>query len=564
MNNLRNNRNNKINSSKFPVLIVMNTLKENEQDQAIADDPILSAAQKHFRLTYLFPYQRLVIQNILDAWKTIESEDNEKDTMDRQVVILPTGAGKSLCFMLPGALLPGITLIVFPLLALMADQLRRITDAGLKGIMLRGGQSREEREAVWKELESGEVNFLLTNPETLQNPAILPRLKGCNIIHGVIDEAHTVNEWGKSFRPSYLELGKTLHELNIPIITAFTATASKEVLEGIEELVFPGESAHRIIGNPDRENINYSIIPTICPEYDLARLLFPLDRNGSFNPGVLSRPAIVFCQSRTSAELTARSLREVSGESDIFFYHAGLTRDEKTKIEEWFFSSDNGILTATCAYGMGVDKSNIRTVIHREPPSTVEAYLQESGRGGRDKNPAKAVMLIPWKPISGTAAKNKGRGKKVPEEAAEKLSARESAFMEGINNTSGCRRDTYLRLLGAETEYCAGCDYCRRDIQTIPRGAEELLTLLKRNPGIYTKRQIKFLLPGEGSAQIREDGLYCSREFARLQNWSPDQVGDALSILEQTGLTLRIERFALKGKWKLSSCGKQVIKNLTV
>ncbi|MBI9104354.1 MAG: ATP-dependent DNA helicase RecQ [Spirochaetales bacterium] len=537
-------------------------------------DALLDIGCSRFGITYLFPYQRLVIQNIMDSAALLETRpagyiapelspactsdtDTDTDSRSNQIVILPTGAGKSLCFMLPGALLPGITLIIFPLLALMADQLRRIERSGLKGVMLRGGQEKTERDVIWKELDTGKVNFILTNPETLKGPNVMARLKNLPLIHAVIDEAHTVNEWGKSFRPSYLELGKTLKELKVPIVTAFTATASPEVMLGIKEILFPGQDVHTITGNPDRENITYRIIPTICPEYDLSRFLLPILQDGSPNPEVLPRPAIVFCVSRTSAELTAARLRNASGEKDIYFYHAGLSREEKTAIEEWFFSSENGILASTCAYGMGVDKSNIRTVIHREPPCTVEAYLQESGRGGRDRQPAMAVMLLPWDPRGEI---KDGQSKIAGSSEEPQLPPREAAFREGIRNNGRCRREVFIELLGGESEYCAGCDVCDARIQKTPRGAAEIMKILKHLPRYYNKRELQFLLAGRGSTIIREENLYLGRYFGLLKEWEPDQIADALIVMQKSGMINKGKKGVLRGKLRLTKKGKYILK----
>ncbi|MBE6345302.1 MAG: DEAD/DEAH box helicase, partial [Spirochaetaceae bacterium] len=167
-------------------------------------------------------------------------EENDIVNKGKQVVLLPTGAGKSLCFMVPGLLLENPTLIIYPLLALMSDQLRRIEEKGLKVAIFRGQQSQEEREENFKKLDSG-AKFILANPEILNSEKILQRLKKYNIIHTAIDEAHCVSEWGDSFRPSYLELGRIIQFLEIPVVTAFTATASAPVLKRITEILFNGE-----------------------------------------------------------------------------------------------------------------------------------------------------------------------------------------------------------------------------------------------------------------------------------------------------------------------------------
>ena len=352
--------------------------------QNIFPDPLASLAKKHFGIDYLFPFQRLAVFNILEAagvpgfapeprTNPVTGEPEIPDTRPHQIIILPTGAGKSLCFMLPALLLKGATLVVFPLLSLIADQARRLTEAKMQPGILRGEQSKAEREEVWRGVESGKIKMVLTNPETALSPKVLPKLREQNIQHLVIDEMHTVSEWGESFRPVYLEIGRLAQEACIPLVTAFTATASPLILEKVKKIVFPGLSPNIITANPDRPNISYRVIPCLSKNHELVNLLreekevtlrtlgvqrkkrkkslaSPRTLHGSL-PGI-KRPAIVFCSSRTGTELTAALLRRRLREDQIYFYHTGLTKEEKAKIEKWFFDSDDGILTATCAYGI--------------------------------------------------------------------------------------------------------------------------------------------------------------------------------------------------------------------
>ncbi|MEW5817337.1 MAG: DEAD/DEAH box helicase, partial [Spirochaetota bacterium] len=342
---------------------------------SISNDPLTVLAKKHFHIDYLFPYQRLVISNILEAagvpgfapepgTNPLTGEPEVIDTKPHQIVILPTGAGKSLCFMLPASLLEGPTLVIFPLLSLIADQARRLIEAGMKPGILRGGQSRTEREAVWKDVKSGKSRMILTNPETVLHPPVLAKLKELNIKHLVIDETHIVSEWGETFRPVYLDIRRIAAEASVSVVTAFTATASPIILEKIKAILFPDTSPNIVFANPDRPNIRYSVIPTLSKDHTLTELFQP----GS--PRAATRPALIFCRSRSGAEMTAHMLRERTGEKGIYFYHAGLEKEEKAEIEKWFFPSQDGVLASTCAYGMGVDKPDIRTVIHRDiPPS---------------------------------------------------------------------------------------------------------------------------------------------------------------------------------------------------
>jgi ATP-dependent DNA helicase RecQ len=342
----------------------------------VREDPLGNAVSSLFGLSYLFPYQRLVVANILEAaeaagltlnWPGSKQSglsicaDNEKvndeeqptdrGCLGRQIVILPTGAGKSLCFQLPAMIIEGLTLVIYPLLSLMADQKRRLDEKGFSPVVLRGGQSKEERDEIWKKLESGESKFIISNPEVLLTEQVIKHFERIKIVHIVIDEAHCVSEWGESFRPSYLEINKIINYISaangcaIPLITAFTATASAPVLEKIKKYVFGEIEAHQIVGNPDRPNIAYAAKGCIVRDLAARDLLV---QN--------ARPAIVFCSSRPGTENLARYLRISLGEMDmdwhneIRFYHAGLSREEKSDVEKWFMGNNRAVLCATCAY----------------------------------------------------------------------------------------------------------------------------------------------------------------------------------------------------------------------
>ncbi|MDR1428977.1 MAG: RecQ family ATP-dependent DNA helicase, partial [Spirochaetaceae bacterium] len=445
-------------------------------------DPLSRAAKVLFGLDYLYPYQRLVIANILEAacvagkrvrwpWEGGNGDGPEADggalsdapegalsgaaeiedsgEMGRQLVILPTGAGKSLCFQLPAQLLEGPTLVIYPILSLMADQERRLASLGFAPVQIRGGQSAGEREELFRRIRSGESRFIIANPEVLITPKVLKELESLNIFHLVIDEAHCVSEWGESFRPSYLEIHSIIKASRCPLVTAFTATASSPVLEGIERRVFGGGGVHRVIGNPGRINISYEAKGCILKNIAVRDLLI-----------ARKRPAIVFCSSRKGTETLSRYLRfelegtAAKGQSEIYFYHAGLEREEKKNVETWFLGSQEGVLCATCAFGLGVDKADIRTVIHRDCPSTVEAYLQESGRAGRDGKNAEALLLF---------------GPDDERRLARMGGVQKERFLRLLDyarNSERCRRKTLLSLLDYQGEaeipdgFC--CDVCER------------------------------------------------------------------------------------------------------
>ncbi|MDR2176453.1 MAG: RecQ family ATP-dependent DNA helicase [Treponema sp.] len=498
-------------------------------------DPLGDKAKEFFGLPYLFPYQRLVISNILEA---AGSPEDDQDSMGCQIVILPTGAGKSLCFQLPAMLLPGPTLVLYPILSLMADQERRLRERSFEPALLRGGQSGEERAALWEKIRSGKSRFIIANPEVLLTPKVMTVLGGLDIAHVVIDEAHCVSEWGESFRPSYLRIGEIIAACETgaaceagenpvtrgrrPLVTAFTATASAQVLEKIQSYIFGGRGAHRIIGNPDRSNISYAAQGCILKDLAVRDLI---SRN--------DLPAIVFCSSRGGTEKLARYLREsFSGGPlgrEIRFYHAGLSRDEKTAVEQWFLGNPRAVLTATCAYGMGVDKADIRTVIHRDCPPSVEAYLQESGRAGRDGKPSRAYLL--WGP------EDQRRVERAGNEGARR---RILSLLDYARDTTHCRREALLALLDYQgsgekpPENC--CDICEGRARPELREETGLLCFFRRNPRAYS--------PEEAAA--------CLGDMEQF-GWSAGEVKLALEELIRLK-KLRIARDPLwKGKITLPS-----------
>jgi ATP-dependent DNA helicase RecQ len=503
----------------------------------MADDPVTNAAKELFGFSYLFPYQRLVIANILEAaaaagidihWPADEtlaengndcaSDCSDRESLGRQIVILPTGAGKSLCFQLPAMLMEGPTLVIYPILGLMADQERRLAEKGFSPVTLRGGQSKEERDEIWRKLRAGESKFIIANPEVLLTPPVLSRLKEIGIIHIVIDEAHCVCEWGESFRPSYLEIRKIIEAASSPLVTAFTATAGTAVLDKIEEYIFGGPVC-RVIGNPDRKNISYAAKGCILRNLAVRDLVL-----------LNKRPAIVFCSSRQGTENLALYLRIEATERalpwrrEIRFYHAGLSREEKKETEAWFLYNKDAILVATCAFGLGIDKADVRTVIHRDCPPSVEAYLQESGRAGRDGEPSKALLL--WGPDddrSLSRAKTEADKKRI------------SSLLTYARDTKKCRREALLDLLDYEGERdspgSSCCDVCDDQPDTRLREEHSLLDFFRRNKRCYSSAE-------------------AAKVLARSENifWSEEDAGEAIDYLVKTGKIGRANNLLWKNR----------------
>ncbi len=477
-------------------------------------DPIAALAERDFGLKYLYPIQRLVIANVL------EGAD--------QIVVLPTGAGKSLCYQLPSRLLPGLTLVVVPLLSLLEDQLARCRSVALPAEALRGGQAAEERRRIAKRAALGELGLLYTTPEALATAGVGELLRGLRVAHAVVDEAHCVAEWGPEFRPAYLRLGRAFRRLGVGTLSAFTATASPETLKSVRAHLFAGRAPLLVQADPDRPNLRYAFREVLSKKRALSLLLREA-----------ARPALVFCRSRPSAESAARLLRRRLGGAEALFYHAGLEPGERRQVEAWFLRSPDGVLTATSAYGLGVDKPDIRTVVHLEVPYSVEAYLQESGRAGRDGRTAECVLLFGAEDL----AFARGAGL-----ASELERSRYLRLLERVCDAGTCRRRALLEALGLPAPPCAGCDVCAGEAGRPAEGRRELQAFFRRHRRRFSEREAVQVLCGRTGYEVVHRELDCYRGFGTLSGWEPEDVEEALAALQAAGELRLLKRGWWKGR----------------
>lgn len=295
------------------------------------------------------------------------------------LVVMPTGAGKSLCFQAPALCLGGLTIVVSPLIALMKDQVDGLLELDVKATFLNSSIDRSEYEARRIAVEQGEVELLYVAPERF-TPAFVRWCRGLDVRLFAIDEAHCLSQWGHDFRPEYLKLGRVRESLGSPTTVALTATATPQVQDDIVETLRIG-TGRRFIRGFDRENLVLEVL-SVGRLSDKAALLDDL---------VLPGPSLVYCATRKNVEAAHQALQDRGVRAG--FYHAGLQPAERSRVQDAFMAGVVPVVVATNAFGMGIDKRDIRTIVHHDMPGTVEAYYQEIGRAGRDGRQSRAVML---------------------------------------------------------------------------------------------------------------------------------------------------------------------------
>src|SRR5216110_2023526 len=395
-----------------------------------------SSLKKHFGYDEFRPLQEEIIRDALAG----------RDVF----ALMPTGGGKSLCFQLPALLREGLTIVVSPLISLMKDQVDALRTSGIAATFLNSTLDRHEASERWRGLNRGEYRLLYVAPERLMLETFLESALNWNIAQIAIDEAHCISEWGHDFRPEYRELKKLRKHLPDVPIMALTATATERVrADIIKELELRGPCAY--VASFNRPNLTYRVIPKTTAYEQL--LAF-----------IRSRPndsSIIYCASRKSTESLARNLNEdgVSAKP----YHAVLTNAERTKHQDAFLRDDVRVITATIAFGMGINKPNVRFVVHYDLPKNLESYYQETGRAGRDGLPAECVLLF----SAGDVAKQLHF---IDEKSEKEATIARTQLQQMVHyaETRECRRATLLEYFGETFPQvpCDGCDNCLQPRET--------------------------------------------------------------------------------------------------
>lgn len=415
------------------------------------------------------------------------------------LVLMPTGGGKSLCYQIPALLRDGVAIVVSPLIALMADQVAGLDELGIPAAFLNSALSREEQRDVQRRLTAGTIKLLYVAPERLVMPSTIELLKRIRIALFAIDEAHCVSMWGHDFRPEYGALS-LLRELwpAVPRV-ALTATADlntrREIVEKL--LIEPRE----FVASFDRPNIRYRVAEKQTAAETLAELVdFIKDEHAG-------EAGIVYCMYRATTEelaqeLCARGIRALP-------YHGGMAHEARTANLEAFLREEGVVMVATIAFGMGIDKPDVRFVAHMDMPKSIENYFQETGRAGRDGKPADA-----WMAYGLIDAVNQRRliERSCSDEMYARLTRAKLEAMLALAETAGCRRQMILRYFGEESEPCGNCDNCIEppEMHEVTEDARRLVSCIWRvhqSGGIaYGASYIIKVLQGEASDRILLNG----------------------------------------------------------
>jgi len=372
------------------------------------------------------------------------------------LIVMPTGGGKSLCYQLPGLASADLTVVVSPLIALMRDQWQRLTAAGHPVAMISSGMEEEAAREALSQVRSGEARIVYCSPERFASTAFLDALAERRIDLIAVDEAHCVSEWGHDFRPDYLRLPEVVERLGRPAVMACTATATKAVATEIAAR-FEMRDPLQVRSGFDRPNLSFDVV-RLEGKGSKARRQALLEA-GLSDPG--NRPAIVYCGTRRDTDEVAAELRDVGLRA--LAYHAGMETEERTSAQRRFMAGEVEVVVATNAFGMGVDKADVRSVWHMAIPTSVEAYYQEAGRAGRDGQPARAILLAMRADLGRLVRFNQQRSGDPKLAIAHERGWRAYEAIKSFIYSERCRRRSLLdhfgdRQAGAPLGHC--CDFC--------------------------------------------------------------------------------------------------------
>ena len=461
------------------------------------------------------------------------------------LAIMPTGGGKSLCFQLPGIKLNGTVLVVSPLIALMRDQVSALKALGVNAGALTSGNTDDETEEVFNALENGKLKLLYIAPERLANLGTQRMLSNLPISFIAVDEAHCVSQWGHDFRPDYLRIGELRKLLNVPL-AAFTATADPETQTEIKDRLFELKKPEVFLQGFDRPNIHLSFSVKNSPRQQVIN--FVERRKG--------QSGIIYCGSRAKCETIAQALRAAGHEA--IHYHAGMDAEDRRISERRFQLEDGLIVVATIAFGMGIDKPDIRYVIHADLPKSIESYYQEIGRAGRDGEAAETMTLYGADDI-------RLRRSQIDEGLAsndrKKVDHGRLNSLLGLAEARRCRRRVLLRYFGDDIQTCNNCDLC----DTPPllfdgtKHVRMALSAILRTEERFGAGYLIDILRGKSTDKIKQNGHDKLPTFGIGQDYSKSEwQGVFRQMMGYDLVRPDIERF---GAFRMTEMARPILRN---